>query len=137
MMPPSWEQWWEMAQDALASAQILQRHGQIRASASRSYYASYQSVTAILLYQKQIPPNNREAWSHDATPDLFRRLPGTILTQEARKDVALRLEASYELRLVADYIGNAEVTEAKLKVSLKDMAFIIKLARAVLPQDKA
>lgn len=129
----AWEKWWGMAQDSYASAQLLQQHGQFRASASHSYYAAYQSVTAILLYQKQIPPDGREAWSHDATPDLVRRMSGRLLSPDACKNVALRLEASYEFRIVADYISAANVEEAKLKASLKDAGFIIKLTRSVLP----
>jgi uncharacterized protein (UPF0332 family) len=132
----AWEKWWRMAQDSYASAQLLQQHGQFRASASRSYYAAYQSVTAVLLYQKQISPDGREAWSHEATPDLLRKMSGRLLSADACKDVALRLEASYELRIVADYISAANVEEAKLKVSRKDVGFIIKLIRSVLPQDR-
>jgi uncharacterized protein (UPF0332 family) len=125
-----------MAQDSLASAQLLSRHGQIRASASRGYHASYQAVTALLLYQRQSPPDGREAWSHEATPELLKRMSGTVLSLDARKDVALRLAAAYELRVVADYLSAVDLEEAKLKASLKDAGFIIKLVRSILPQDQ-
>ncbi len=120
-----------MAQGSLAAAQLLAKDGEARSSASRAYYAVYQAVTAILLYYKMTPPADREAWSHEATPDLIRRLSGTIISEDARKDIKLRLEACYELRIIADYVGQANVEEAKLKLSLKDAAFVIKLANDV------
>lgn len=129
----AWEQWWNMAQGSLAAAQLLAKQGEARSSASRAYYAAYQAVTAVLLYHKLTPPAGREAWSHDATPELIRELQGTIIRQDARKDVALRLEAAYRERLIADYMGAAEVRAATLKILLKDASFIAKLASDVLP----
>lgn len=131
----AWEKWWKMARGSLIAAQSLEQTD-VRSSASRNYYAAYQAVTALLLYQKLIPPADREAWSHEATPDLVREIPSRILRNEACKDIALRLRAAYELRLVADYIGNADVEIAKLEVSLKGTRFIHKLVGDVLPQDK-
>ena len=127
----AWEKWWKMAQGSLAAAQLLAKDGEARSSASRAYYAVYQAATALLLYYGMTPPADREAWSHEATPDLIRRLSGTIISEDARKDIKLRLEACYELRIIADYVGQANVEEAKLKLSLKDAAFVIKLANDV------
>ena len=124
----AWERWWNMAQGSLAAAQLLAKEGEVRSSASRAYYAAFQAVTALLLYHEMTPPNGREAWSHEATPELFRRLSGTIISEDARKDIKQRLEASYELRVVADYISQANPEKAKLKLSLKDAAFTVKLA---------
>lgn len=128
----AWERWWNMAQGSLAAAQLLATQGEVRSSASRADYASYQAVTALLLYHGMTPPNDREAWSHEATPDLFRQLSGTIVSENARKGIKQRLEACYELRVDADYISQAHVNEAKLKLSLKDAAFVINLANDVL-----
>lgn len=127
----AWELWWNIAQGSLAAAQLLAKEGEVRSSASRAYYAAYQAVTALLLYYGMTLPNDHEAWSHEATPDLIRRLSGTIISEDARKDIKQRLEACYELRIVADYIGQVNVEEAKLKVSVKDAAFIAKLANKV------
>ena len=126
----AWERWWNMAQGSLAAAQLLSKE-EVRSSASRAYYASYQAVTALLLYHGMTPPSDREAWSHEATPNLFRLLFGTIISENARKDVKQRLEACYELRVDADYISQTNVEEAKLKLALKDAAFIINLANDV------
>ena len=136
MTPPSWEKWWEMAQDALASAQLLQRHGQFRASASRSYYACYQSVTAVLLYQKQTPPDNREAWSHELTLEFIRKQLTLIRAQEQRNDLAARLRRLYTLRISADYAGRGEVEEAALTSALRDASYLVKTAGVILPTSK-
>ncbi len=130
----AWEQWWRMAQGSLVAAQILVKQGEARSSASRAYYAAYQSVTAVLLYYGLTPPDGREAWSHEATPELIWKLAGTIMSQNARRDIAQRLEAAYRLRLVADYISVAEVGEAVLKTALKNASFIARLAEDVLSQ---
>ena len=130
----AWENWLQMAQGSLAAAQLLAAQGETRSSASRAYYAAYQAVTAILLYHGMTPPEDREAWSHDATPDLIRRLVPTIIRQDTRRDIARRLRACYDLRLTADYIGAAEVTASELKIALKDASFIVGVAGDVLPR---
>lgn len=127
----AWERWWQMAQGSLAAAVLLKTQGEFRSSASRAYYAAYQAITAVLLYQGKTPPEGREAWSHEATPELLWKLSGTVLKQEARRDVALRLQAAYALRVHADYVSMAEVTELVLRGSIKDASFILKLAKRV------
>lgn len=127
----AWERWWAMAQGSLAAATLLRTQGEVRSSASRAYYAAYQAITAVLLYQGKTPPEGREAWSHEATPELFWKLSGTVLTQDARRDASSWLEASYALRVRADYVSVAEVTELALRSSIKDASFILKLANKV------
>ncbi len=127
----AWERWYQMAQGSLAAAVLLKTQGEARSSASRAYYAAYQAVTAVLLYQGMMPPEGREAWSHEATPELFWKLSGTVLTQDARRDASSRLEASYALRVHADYVSIAELTELALRGSIKDASFILKLAKRV------
>lgn len=130
----AWEQWLLMARGSLASARLLLRQEEIRSSASRAYYAAYQAVTAILLYHGMTPPEDREAWSHDATPDLIRRLAPTALRQDRRKDIAQRLADLYDLRVTADYISLVEVEELSLKTALKNASFIVGVAGNVLPR---
>lgn len=129
----AWKRWWNMAQGSLSSAQILLKQGEARSSASRAYYAAYQTATALLLYHGMTPPNGRETWSHDVTPELVRELPSVMMSESARKDIKQRLEACYELRIVADYISQANVEEAKLRLSLKDASFIVRVASDIFP----
>lgn len=126
-----------MAQGSLVAAQSLERLGEVRSSASRAYYAAYQAATALLLYHGLTPPEGREAWSHETTPELVRQLPSKLLKTDAGRDFALRLAAVYELRLAADYVGNAEVDAAKLRTSLKNTRFISSVVQDILPQKKA
>ncbi len=128
----AWERRWNMAQGSLAAAQLLAKEGEVRSSASRAYYAAFQAVTALLLYHGMTPPEDREAWSHEATPDLIRRLASTTIKQDVRRDIAQRLAACYELRVVADYVGIAEVTAFELKGALKDASFIARVAEGIL-----
>ena len=121
-----------MAQGSLASARLLQGQEEVRSSASRAYYAAYQAVTAILLYHGMTPPVGREAWSHDATPELMRRLALTTIKQDTRRDVGRRLVISYDLRVIADYIGAAEVAASELKTMIKNASYIVGVAGDVL-----
>ena len=128
----AWERWWLMAQGSLIAAQTLADIQESRSSASRAYYAAYQAVTAILHYSRLTPPDGREAWSHADTPELLRNLQNTVIKQGPRRDISLRLEQSYRLRLDADYIAAAEIVPSRLKVTLKDASFIVKIANDVL-----
>lgn len=131
----AWERWWSMAQGSLKAAQLLAQQGEVRSSASRAYHAAYQAVTAVLLYYGMTPPADREAWSHTDTPGLIWKLAGTTTRQDARRDVASRLYASYELRLKADYNkDDAEVSALDLKTSIKTASFVVKWAEDILPQ---
>ncbi len=121
----AWIRWLQMAQGSLAAAQALAVQGEARSAASRAYYAAYQAVTALLLYHGMTPPEDREAWSHEATPDLLWHLAPTTLKQDRRKDMAHRLADLYDLRLIADYVSIAEVEMPSLKTALKDASFIV------------
>ena len=68
----AWEQWREMAREVEKGAWAAAKEGCLRTSVSRYYYAAYQAATALLLYRKLTPPQNREAWNHDTTPLLIR-----------------------------------------------------------------
>ena len=133
----AWEKWWNMAQGSLKAAHVLEVFGEQRSSVSRAYYAAYQAATALLLYGRQIPPVGREAWSHEATPELVTRLPGTILVPPVAQDMRKRLSSLYDLRLVADYQGERDIDELALRSTLRDAAFIIKIANVTLPKNQS
>ncbi len=133
----AWERWWSMAQGSLNAAQFLERQGEVRSSASRTYYAAYQAATALLLYHGLTPPEGREAWSHETTPELIRQMPSKLLKSDMGRDLALRLAAVYELRLAADCVGNADIETVKLREALKNTRFISSAIQNILPQKKA
>lgn len=128
----AWERWWHMAQDSLAAAKLLKDQGHLRSGASRSYYAAYQAASAVLLYLGTTPPEDREAWSHEATPDLLRKQLKAHVTQNQCNDLSRRLGTLYKLRVEADYIGDKEVDAAALQAALKDASFLVKVVGDIL-----
>ena len=129
----AWEKWWRMAQGSLAAAQALERQGEARSGASRAYYAAYQGATALSLHFRRVPPEGREAWSHEATPDLLNDISSTTLTLTTRRGLVKRMEELYQVRLIADYRGEVDVTRAVLRDTVRSAAFIIKTIGTVFP----
>ncbi len=129
----AWERWWNMAQDSLVAAQSLERLGLLRSCASRTYYAAYQAVTALLLYARQVPPAGREAWSHEATPALLRSVSDKVLVRPIQRDLEERLKSLYDLRLIADYQGVEDVEIKQLRAAVRSATFIIKEINDLLP----
>ena len=129
----AWERWWIMAQGSLAAAILLNTQGEMRSSASRAYYAAYQAATALLLYSRQVPPGDREAWSHEATPTLLQTLPDRIASRALQKDLGERLRTLYGLRLIADYQGEAEIDAKQAQFAVRSAAFVAKSAASLFP----
>lgn len=129
----AWKQWQQMAQGSSAAAQILAAQGEFRSSASRAYYAAYQSATALLLYAGQRVPEGREGWSHEATPDLLKSLPQKILSSEIQQGLTARVKTLYELRLSADYRTTAEFTLGEIQAAVRSAVFVIKIINSILP----
>ena len=117
----------------MAAAQILATQGEFRSSASRAYYAAYQSATALLLYAGQLVPEGREGWSHEATPDLLKSLPQKILSSEVQQGLTGRIKALYELRLSADYRTKTELTLSEIQAAIRGAVFVIKIVNSILP----
>lgn len=103
-----------------------------RSSVSRYYYAAYQAVSCLLIYEGLNAPTDREAWSHADTPLLVvSRLSRVIPSLGRRFDIRYLLGLLYKVRLSADYIS-ADDVEPKLGIVRKDAEFIVKLARGVV-----
>ena len=128
----AWKRWLAMAQEALVSAQILEAQSKNRSSASRAYYAAYQAATALLLYAGQVVPPGREAWSHEATPDLLSNLPLRMLDSRSQRGMTERLKALYEMRISADYQGEAVINARVLRAAIRQAAFIVKIVNSIL-----
>lgn len=131
----AWEKWWRRAADSLEAAELLGKHGHGHSAVSRGYYAAYQAATAVLLYQGLVAPSleDREAWSHQATPILLRTTQTPFWNQTRRNDLSARLSVLYIVRVRADYKMSVEISEAALTNALKDAAFIVRSVGAVLP----
>ncbi len=129
----AWEKWWRMAQGSLTAAQFLETQKLPRSSASRAYYAAYQAATALLLYGGQMPPEGREAWSHEATPDLLGNLSGALLSPSVQKDLGKRLADLYQIRLGADYRGDENIEDSVLRAAVRSASFIVRTIRNIVP----
>ena len=128
----AWERCWIMAQGSLVAAKLLADEDQFRSSASRAYYAAYQSASAVLLYLGATPPEDREAWSHEMTPGLLRQRLSTVLTQSQCLDLSRRLALLYKLRVEADYISIGGANAKAAAAALKDASFLTKVIREIL-----
>ena len=131
-MEQSWQKWLYSASDSLDAAFLLKQHGHVRSSASRGYYAAYQAATAVLLYSGQKPPDGREGWGHEATPDLLRKLHGVPWKQDKKNDLSIRLADLYKLRIVADYKFGMDMNEVDLRSGLKSANYAVRIIGAVL-----
>ena len=132
---PDWKLWRDMANESLLAAEILQPDN-IRNAISRYYYASYQTSTAYLLYRRQLPPEEREAWSHEQTPDLLIQTLGAgIRSEDVKRDIARRLRVSYKKRCEADYVSAAPFTPQDVISARKDSRYIVKTLMGLLPEN--
>ena len=131
MMEP-WRRWQQMARESQEVALLAEQDGHFRSSASRYYYAAYQSATAALLYRSVTPPDTREAWRHEATPQLLKEhLEPLIASRDKRKDLAARLGRLYKLRIIADYISGETVSREQIRQAGKDARYLIKVFASV------
>lgn len=125
-----------MAKESQEAAWYLEA-GHLRSSASRYYYAAFQSVTAVLLYLGLTPPENEEGWSHAATPDMIRDHWETLVrSRDERTLIAFRLGELYKLRILADYVGGSRIERTKLREAAKNARYIVKLALSVMPEEQ-
>ena len=136
-MEQPWQKWLSSAIESLDAALLLEQHGYIRSSASRGYYAAYQAATAILLYLRQVPPDGREAWSHDTTPDLLQQMPGIFWKQDKKNDASARLADLYKLRIIADYKFERNITDSNLNMALKSASYSVRIIAGVLKTRKS
>lgn len=128
----SWQDWFNSGLDSLLAAQLLERHSHIRSCLSRAYYASYHASTALLLYSRQLPPAEREAWNHSTTPDLIRNLPAPFWQRDTGNRIAQDLSQLYDLRVSADYGFEKKEDGTVVAGALKSAAYIVRTISRVL-----
>ena len=134
-----WRSWLEMADESMWAAATAEDVGCRRPAISRYYYAAYQAVSAVLLYRNIPRPTidrvEREAWSHDLTPDLVRdHFVPVCRSRDRRNDLAHRLGTLYKMRLIADYVSSAALTESNLADARRSAGILVHFATTVLPK---
>ena len=89
-------------------------------------------MTAILHYRRLIPPDGREAWSHEETPELLvQHLSVVMADRDRRNDLRSRLRILYKVRVSADYISADDVT-MRIDNVRKDAEFLVKVAQGII-----
>ncbi len=118
--------WLLMARESAEAAEQAAAADLYRSAASRYYYASYQAITAVLLYLRMVPPLGREAWSHEDTPDLIiEHFSPVMNNKRRRRAMAQQLRELYKIRVNADYMSAADVAKHKESVR-RDAEFILR-----------
>lgn len=82
----------------------------------------------------QGPPAGREAWSHEATPELVKDLPSIFLLPAVAQDMRKRLSDLYGLRIIADYRSEEDIEELTLREAVRSAAFIVRILGSILPK---
>jgi uncharacterized protein (UPF0332 family) len=124
----------------LSESDEVSRENYSRSAVSRFYYAAYQAMTALLLYERQEPPVvggvQRESWSHEVTPQMVLENLGRVVpNRKDRYDFRRRLRELYNARVYADYSGSIPPRREWVVTALKDANFLIKVARNILPEE--
>ncbi len=130
--------WLEKAQESSKAAHACLAAGCIRSSVSRSYYAAYQAATAVLDCSGQLTPPTvagqlRESWPHEATPYLVKTHLKKMMRQDhMRTQMASRLGELYKMRVDADYLSDAVISDAQARYARRIAGMIVKLADDVI-----
>lgn len=133
----TWQRWQEMARESERADRLAEAEDCFRSAASRYYYAAYQAATALLIYRGLIPPADREAWSHEGTPNVVADDLGKIVpSRDKRQNLATRLKRLYDLRLIADYKASRRATASAVQKAGRDARHILSVAQDVLPERK-
>lgn len=105
--------WMEMALDCEKAADMLFEADNWRSSVSRSYYAAYCAIHAMLIHRGETPPP-RGNWPHKGLGDVLH----TTLSQRkpnveprVSKDYRIKLNRLYHMRAVVDYDPKCSVDE--------------------------
>ena len=131
----AWKLWLAMAREASETAQMAEAAGHLRSAASRYYYATYQAVTALLLYQGLIPPSGVEAWSHFITPTLLNEETQSLIRPRGKRvDLATRLRELYKLRIIADYTASDRIGTNQIATARRDSGYILSVVNDILPE---
>jgi len=111
----TWEQWREKSKSSLEAAQILLERNKPIEAASRSYYAAYQMVTAVLIKLALSPRSAYGNWSHHETVDMYhthvcKKAGLRFREQQALKRLFPKLRTLMEIRYLADYGDHTTTT---------------------------
>ena len=117
----------EQADESLDSAQILLEHKKFRPSVSRSYYAMFYAVQALLIRKKIITSK------HSGAIAVFNR--EFIKNNIFDKEFSRWLQEAFDLRQRADYREMFTVTSERAKAVLQNARFFVEEIKRNLSGD--
>ena len=117
----------EQADESLDSAQILMEHKKFRPSVSRSYYAMFHAVQALLIRKKIITSK------HSGAIAVFNR--EFIKNNIFDKEFSRWLQEAFDLRQRADYREMFTVTSKRAKAVLENARFFVEEIKRNLSGD--
>ena len=117
----------EQADESLDSAQILFEHKKYRPSVSRSYYAMFYAVQALLIRKKIITSK------HSGAIAVFNR--EFIKNNIFDKEFSRWLQEAFDLRQRADYREMFTVTSERTKAVLENARFFVEEIKRNLSED--
>jgi uncharacterized protein len=117
----------EQADESLDSAQILFEHKKYRPSVSRSYYAMFYAVQALLIQKKIITSK------HSGAIAVFNRK--FIKNNIFDKEFSRWLQEAFDLRQRADYREMFTVTSERAKAVLKNARYFVEEIKRKLSED--
>ena len=131
-----WKLWRAMARESLRAAYKIESDAP-RSSISRYYYAAYQATSAVLIYRGLVPPPDREAWSHETTPQMLNDHYKPLLDNpRKRSSLVSYLTYLYKLRVYADYISGETTIGEKIETARKHSKELVRVAESLLQQEE-
>lgn len=134
----TWEQWREKSKNSLEAAQILLERKKPVEAASRTYYAAYQMVTAVLIRFNLSPREAFGNWSHHETVEMYqthvyKKANLGFREQQALKRLFPKLRTLMEIRYLADYGDHSKTTAFSSVPSLwRDANRLVSLLNSLL-----
>jgi len=133
----TWEQWREKSQSSLEAAQILLESSKPVEAASRSYYAAYQMVTAVLIRLNLSPREAFGNWSHLETVEMYqihvcKRASLGYKEQQALKSLLPKLYTLLETRYLADYGDSSTIIPPVVKSHWRDANRLVSLLNSLI-----
>ena len=117
----------EQADESLDSAQILFEHKKYRPSVSRSYYAMFYAVQALLIRKKIVTSK------HSGAIAVFNR--EFIKNNIFNKEFSRWVQDAFDLRQRADYREMFTVTSERAKAVLQNARFFLEEIKRNLSGD--
>jgi uncharacterized protein (UPF0332 family) len=122
--------WIRAGADALHAAGELQAQGHYRSSVSRSYYAAYSYIAAVLVLKPGMNfQDDREGPEHEPLADHIKNFLMRDYTTNALKEMRAGIRVLYDARILADYRPRVAMLNASSLRALKKATAIANMVK--------